>query len=80
MDSKGGDVMSDRANSVLADIQERYDASVERNLLLMQNKFTEQELLDSLELVRRTFSDKQVDVFRLNPIGYGIIIESNHAE
>lgn len=72
--------MSDRANSVLADIQERYDASVERNLLLMQNKFTEQELLDSLELVRRTFSDKQVDVFRLNPIGYGIIIESNHAE
>ena len=69
-------IMNNNQNPVVASVLDRFDPAAGQNMLLMQNQFTFDAVVAALPLIEKALPNTNVNVFRIEPIGYGISIKA----
>lgn len=68
--------MNNNQNPVVASVLDRFDPAAGQNMLLMQNQFTFDAVVAALPLIEKALPDTDADIFRIDPIGYGVAIKA----
>lgn len=68
--------MNNNQNPVVASVLDRFDPAAGQNMLLMQSQFTFDAVVAALPLIEKALPDTNSDIFRIDPIGYGVAIKA----